>query len=129
MSGTTGRSCLEGRRPGCWSLESVTQRLWSAPRVGWDVTSLGRQLLGAETPGEKGGRWELLSANSQQLAVLSGKGIWRYHTNIPHRSMALLLPKLQKRRMAGLGILCLTQSRMVAVHFLEGRPWGLLWGN
>lgn len=97
--------------------------------MGWDVTSLGRQLLGAETPGEKGGRWELLSANSQQLAVLSGKGIWRYHTNIPHRSMALLLPKLQKRRMAGLGILCLTQSRMVAVHFLEGRPWGLLWGN
>lgn len=56
-----------GRRPGCWSLESVTQRLWVALRVGWDVTS-GQTALGAETP------WEKEAAGGVTISQLTAAG-------------------------------------------------------
>lgn len=73
VSGTTGKSCLEGRRPGCWSHEiPVTQRLWVALRVGWDVTSLGRQLLETETP------WEKEAAGSYYQPAHSSWQCWHW---------------------------------------------------
>lgn len=95
VSGTTGGPALR-KETRLLVLESVTQRLWVA------LSGVGCNLSGQTAPWGwgslgKGGSWELLSASSQQqLAVLAGKGIWGYHTNIPQRFMALL-PQLQQK--------------------------------
>lgn len=94
---------------------------WGLPQRG-----VGQNISGHAAPGgykipEKGGGRELLSANAQQVAALAGKGMGGGGTtSIPHRSVALPLPRIQPRRVAGLGTPCLTESQTVVVRLLGG---------